>query len=531
MALLGAVFATAFLVRLFYCLEISRTPLFSLLMNDAASYDAWAREIAGGDWLGDKVFYQAPLYPYFLGAVYRIFGPDLFTVRLIQAAIGSITCVLTAAAGKRYFSLNAGAVAGFLMALYPPAVYFDVLIQKTVLALFFTALFLYIAGKGKDAPSGFVWLASGVCLGLLCLVRENALLLVFPAGLWIFWGYGDQSRRKRASWALAFFLGTALILMPVGIRNQVVGGRFFITTSQFGPNFYIGANPEANGMYMPLVEGRGMTEFEREDATRLAQEAEGRELTPAQVSRYWTGKALDFILSSPGHWAALMLQKSWLFWNATELPDTECQYTYEKHSRILGAIAENFHFGILLPLAVFGVCSAIRDRKSLGLLYVSAAGFFASTILFYVFARYRAPIIPILAIFAGAGLAGAAPMLMAWRIKQLALCLASALVIALLVNQPLPFKNQMTSMAFYNAGTTLYNQGRENVSIPYFREAIRLDPEFAFAHYNLALALERLGRNSEALVQYTQAVRLNPDADRHRIRLDMLRKKMNGADD
>ncbi|WP_073478330.1 tetratricopeptide repeat protein [Desulfatibacillum alkenivorans] len=531
MALLAAVFATAFLVRLFYCLEISRTPLFSLLMNDAASYDAWAREIASGAWLGDDAFYQAPLYPYFLGVLYKLFGPNLFVVRMVQIVLGAFTCVLTAQAGKWFFSPIAGAVAGFLMALYPPAVYFDVLIQKTVLALFFTALFLALAGRAIGDPSESRWLAAGSALGALCLVRENALLLVFLAGLWILLHFRGRGIKKSIALVAAFVLGVMLILAPAAIRNAAVGGEFVLTTSQFGPNFYIGNNPEANGMYMPLVEGRGMTEFEREDATRLAQEAEGRELTPAQVSRYWTSRALDFILSSPGHWAALMLQKSWLFWNATELPDTECQYTYEKHSRILGGLAENFHFGILPPLAVFGLCVGIRDRKSLGLLYVSAAGFFASTILFYVFARYRAPILPILALFAGAGLAGAAPMLMAWRIKPLALCLAPALVIALLVNQPLPFKHQMTARAFYNAGTALYNQGRENVSIPYFREAIRLDPEFAFAHYNLGLALERLGRNGEALIHYTQAVRLNPDADRHRIRLDMLRKKMNGADE
>ena len=35
------------------------------MMGDAQSYHAWAQEIAAGNWIGDDVFYQAPLYPYF----------------------------------------------------------------------------------------------------------------------------------------------------------------------------------------------------------------------------------------------------------------------------------------------------------------------------------------------------------------------------------------------------------------------------------------------------------------------------------
>ncbi len=35
-------------------------------MGDSRAYDEWARRIAAGDWIGREVFYQAPLYPYFL---------------------------------------------------------------------------------------------------------------------------------------------------------------------------------------------------------------------------------------------------------------------------------------------------------------------------------------------------------------------------------------------------------------------------------------------------------------------------------
>ena len=86
----------------------------------------------------------------------------------------------------------------------------------------------------------------------------------------------------------AFALGVALLLGPVVVRNYAVSGAVYLTTSQFGPNFYIGNNAAADGSYVPLRFGRGSPEFERVDATELAERAEGRTLTPGEVSSYWT---------------------------------------------------------------------------------------------------------------------------------------------------------------------------------------------------------------------------------------------------
>ena len=48
---------------------VSRT-----LMGDAFAYDGWARRIAAGDWLGRDVFYQSPLYAYWLAGIYGLGG-------------------------------------------------------------------------------------------------------------------------------------------------------------------------------------------------------------------------------------------------------------------------------------------------------------------------------------------------------------------------------------------------------------------------------------------------------------------------
>ena len=87
-ALPWLIFAVAFAIRLVHLWQIQPSPFFDVLLGDARGYDEWARRLAGGDWIGTEVFYQAPLYPYFLGGSTRSAGRDLFLVRLVQAALG-----------------------------------------------------------------------------------------------------------------------------------------------------------------------------------------------------------------------------------------------------------------------------------------------------------------------------------------------------------------------------------------------------------------------------------------------------------
>src|SRR5256885_14097850 len=69
---LAAVLLLAAGLRVGYLVELRGTPWWDRLVVDPEDYDAWARQIAAGDWLGGRAFYMDPLYPYVLGAPYRI---------------------------------------------------------------------------------------------------------------------------------------------------------------------------------------------------------------------------------------------------------------------------------------------------------------------------------------------------------------------------------------------------------------------------------------------------------------------------
>ena len=264
---LTAIGLVAFSLRFVYLSQIMGAPFSDLRLGDAEAYHQWAMRIAGGDWLGKEVFYQAPLYPYFLAVVYSVLGDGAAMVRLVQAAIGAGSCVLLAAAGIALFG-QWGAIAGAMLAIYPAAIFLDGLLEKTALVGFLTAALLYLLAarhrKGRE-------LLAGIVLGLLALTRENAILLAIPVLSWFLIG----ERRPARVAATAFLGGCALVLLPVAARNYAVGGEFHLTTSQFGPNFYIGNNAGARGLYDPLVPGRGNAEAEREDAFRLAEKRPG----------------------------------------------------------------------------------------------------------------------------------------------------------------------------------------------------------------------------------------------------------------
>ncbi len=510
------IFIVALAVRLLHLWQIQPSPFFDVLLGDAHGYDEWARRLAAGDWVGTEVFYQAPLYPYFVGVIYAVFGHDLLILRVVQALIGSASCVLLGLAGARLISRPVGAIAGFGLALYAPAIFFDGLIQKSVLDMFFVCLGLWLMARilsGGATPAN--WLALGLAIGGLALTRENAVVFVAVIAIWIIVrarnGTPPVGTRGTVRTLGTFAVGLAVVLLPVAARNYAVGGGFYLTTSQFGSNLYIGNNPTADGTYASIRFGRGAPEFERIDATEVAEEAVGHALSPNEVSSFWTGRVIGYITSQPVDWLRLMGRKVLLLVNATEMLDTESQESYAEWSRPLAILGWVGHFGVLVPLAVAGVFVTWPHRQHLWLLYAMTLAYAASVVVFYVFARYRFPLVPFLLLPAAAAIAGGHAF---WReasvrMRGLAVtAVAASLVVAYL---PLLSPTLMRSITETNLGTALRAAGRHDEAVAHHQRAIALAPDHAPAYNNLGASLRAAGRLDEAIAAYRQALALRPD--------------------
>jgi tetratricopeptide (TPR) repeat protein len=551
---LTSVFLCALAVRLLHVWQMRGTPFFDALMGDARGYDAWAQRLAAGDWIGHDVFYQAPLYPYFLGLVYTVFGRDLLFVRIVQAVIGSLSCVLVWYAANRLFSRRAGSVAGLLMAFYAPAIFFDALIQKSVLDVFFVSALIALVAKvnhrgfasntentkehqseGKRSSArpaqrtaieersnlralrvGFSSVVLiGVVAGCLALTRENALVIVAVLGVWVW--FTSERRRGRLTSVAVFATGVSLVLLPVAVRNYSVTGGFYLTTAQFGPNFYIGNHAGADGTYSSLRFGRGSPEYEQMDATELAQQALGRSLTPGEVSGYWTDRALDFISSQPLAWLRLTGRKMALLVNRREMLDTESQESHAEWSlplRILGPVT---HFGIVVPLAVLGAWIAWPMRSRLWVLYAIAVLYSASVVAFYVFARYRYPLVPLLVLFSSMALTETMRRGPSWsalrsrKRSQVAMLACTIALVAVVCNWPLLSSDLMRAITETNLGTALVESGRLPDGEARYRRAIEIRPDYAPAYNNLGVVLRAEGRLDEAIRTYEDGLRVRRD--------------------
>jgi tetratricopeptide (TPR) repeat protein len=511
-----AIFLAALTVRLVHLFQIRRAPFFALLMGDARSYHTWAQQIAAGDWIGRDVFYQAPLYPYFLGLVYTLSGETSpMMVRVWQAVIGSLACVLLGFAAWRLFSRQAGRAAGLMLAFYAPAIFFDGLIQKSVLDAFLVCLTLALLSRLLTQPGRPVaWLWVGVTLAFLTLSRENALVLAAAIIVWLLWSAREAaiSRLVHAAWLLA---GLAIVLLPVAARNRVVAGEFHLTTSQFGPNFYIGNNETSSGVYQPLRFGHGDPIYERQDATELAQQATGRTLTAGEVSGYWTRRALEYIRTRPGDWLELTGQKIALIWNSAEVADTEDELTYADWSLPLRVAGRIWHFGILAPLAAIGMWATWPRRGELAPLYLLPASYVLTLVAFAVMARYRYPLVPFLILLASAGVTNLGRLREATP-RRLIAGLVAIVAFAVFCNWPVYSMAEMRSITDANVGTELQAQGRFDDAIALYRAALARDPADALTYSNLGTALAAKGQLDAAIMQYQRAVDLAPnDADNH----------------
>ncbi len=580
----AGVFLAALVLRIIHLIAIRDFVCFDTLIGDAAGYDAWAKQLVRQGFAWDETFYQAPLYPYFLASVYALFGDGPWAVRVVQCVLGSVACVLVGLAAGRLLCNRAGLAAGLLLALYAPAIYFDGIIQKASVAFFLVSVLLYAVSRAVDGSSALRWGLVGGVIGLLALTRENALVFA-PAVLgWLIlrpvsideaggtvWcsqavGTGDSHglpatpadrathrmmrgdapvwRRRVWPASVAVVVGLMLALAPAMLHNSRCGGGLALTTFQSGPNFWMGNHARADGRYTPLIPGRETPEFERADATALAERATGKRLSPREVSDYWMGLALDDIRSAPVRWVGLMWKKWHLTWNRYEIPDTESYELYRGESPGLAMLGFVMHFGVLVPLACAGGVVLWDVRRRLTLIYLLAVSFAGAVAIFYVFGRYRFPLVPIVAIPAAGGLTWGMGLFRDQNWNKLAACGAVGLVAAVWCNWPVNPERELNAGQLGNLGATLASQGRLEeavvyfdravrmypdaprlrqfladglsltgrfgAAIPHYEAVVRIEPGRPNAHFNLAVALERIGRLADALGHYESAARANP---------------------
>lgn len=488
-------------VRLAHFLAFRRSALAAAPVLDAELYDGWARRIAGGDWLGEGVFYANPLYPYALGVIYRVGGASADLARLVQHAFGVATVVLIAWAARRAFGPGAALAAGLLAALYRPfLLYEDLLLTETLVVFLGAAALAACLGA---AAGGWRSLGAGMILGLGLLARPTFLPVAALAWL------AAASRRG----VVLAALGLGLAVAPVTLRNWLVAGEPVLITAHGGETLYVGNRIGADGSNLQPDFVRSGPLTEHEDFRREAARRLGREVGLAESSRYWQAQALREIAAAPGGWLQLMARKLGLLLHAYEKGDNE---DFETARALVWVEALPLPgYGLVFALAAVGAVTAARRRKRrpAALLALAALAYAASCLLIFVTARYRLPLaVPLLAL-AGAGIATLATARPVAR-RLLPAAGAAALVLAAL-HRPLPAgARNDPAIAAVNLGYLRERSGDLDGAAETYRRAIVLRPELPLAHFNLGVLERRRGNLAGAEAALRRALELDPrDAD------------------
>ncbi|MFH1688639.1 MAG: tetratricopeptide repeat protein [Candidatus Eisenbacteria bacterium] len=514
----GLIFGAAWALRLLYVVHLRGSPLADVPVLDELYHVEWARALAAGDWMGSSAFFRAPLYPYLLGAVFSLFGESLVVARVVQATYAALTPVAVYFLGRRVFDERVARLAAVVAAVYPFFIYFsnELLIVSLIVLLDVLMMTLFL--RADESPAGRRWFGAGLMMGVSALARPNVLVFLPVLFGWMWWRARQDAAEPRRSagrpaWGGAFrvaalrfvmvALGVAAAVLPVTLRNYVIDRDLVPIASQGGINFFIGNNASSDGASAVLpVLGES---WENEDAIRVAESQVGRKLKPSEVSGFWYGKAREFLLQNPGAAARLYVRKFVLFWDSFELANNKDIYFFGRMSPVFRWLSW-LGFGVIGPLAVLGMLVSVRRNSAAMLILLFVLSYMGGVLLFFVNARFRLPIVPMLILFASAGTLKLIELAGRRKVRKLAIALGVLAGVGIFVNHDF-YDTHVGDRAqtHMTLGRASAEHGEHEHAVTEYRRAIEISPGYAKAYNSMGLALEQLGRDDEALSAYMTA--------------------------
>jgi tetratricopeptide (TPR) repeat protein len=467
----------------------------------------------------------------FIAIVYRLFDGSLGALGVAQSVVGAGLCAMVAMLGRRWFGRPAGFLAGGFLAVNGPLIVVGDSVLAEGLLLFLVVLSLLLL----ESETFSLWraAASGASVGLAALVRPTALVL-FPVLLLVISLRRAESPQRRRAAAGLLAAATVATLAPVLVANWRATQSPFLVQGHGGLNFYIGNSPSGKG----VASGRFGGSWDA-----IAGEALRHGVTRASdQDRYYVRKALGEIRGKPLAYLRLLGRKLLLTFQAEEVRDSHSYYFFRDRIPLLRWLPG---FGFLFAFGVCGVVVAARTRRLPLSALAYLAAFTVTCVLLVVGTRYRMPIVPVAAAFAGLG---------AWRLIESfrlhffreASTLAAVLLVAGIASHVLrdPDDHRLAeewaftgnslareedvpraedayrralsedanfAPAWNGLGGILLERGNWRSAGQNFARAVAADPKNARAHSGLGLALEREGRLGDAARELRRARDLRPD--------------------
>jgi 4-amino-4-deoxy-L-arabinose transferase-like glycosyltransferase len=420
------IFAGALLLRAGYLLLISRTACLDINLDpisDMEAFHRWALTIAGGDWLGrgdfhpfhpwqiavatkqqwslwyGHVFHQEPFYPYLVAAIYLLAPREPFSVIVVQMLLGAAGCALTYLAARRLAPEGAALAAGILAVFYGPYLYYESLLLRDSFLIPLSALLLWLIGEAvaradaRDGTERRWWGGVGLTCGIFYLTKASILpfFLLLLAWRWLAARRGSPTGPGRWSTILLLAAGFTVALAPAVARNLWVGAPPMKITTRGPIELINGNNPWHGGIGWFDGNDRRVSVYAHDTLLR----ADGR-LVPTALSllRDWSARPLDL--------ARLQMVKAAYLFAPFEMPNNASYSYFRVNSALLRHGTLSFFW--ISPLALAGLIESARRWRVFIPVYLFLGSGIAITVVFYVIARFRAPLMPAILVLAGLGL-------------------------------------------------------------------------------------------------------------------------------
>jgi 4-amino-4-deoxy-L-arabinose transferase-like glycosyltransferase len=240
----------ALILRVLFTLFYPASPLAG---GDQLAFWSFGQGITEGNgfrsdfepWLADR----PPLYSYFLAGVFTLFGEREVAVFLVQSLIGAIASSLFYLCSVRILGDQRGLVAGVLFVILPHFLLFtkQILTEAIYIPMLVLLLVVLLLSDHLQSKSLY-WFIPGVLLGLIGLVRREALLPGFLIAIFGLWRTFRPTWSKVGIALVPMIVGVAVSTTPWILRNYGELGLPLLSSSA-GINFLVGNNPNGSGSY------------------------------------------------------------------------------------------------------------------------------------------------------------------------------------------------------------------------------------------------------------------------------------------
>jgi 4-amino-4-deoxy-L-arabinose transferase-like glycosyltransferase len=466
------------------------------LLGDEREYYSAAAILADGRgfaFVDQGLWVRAPLYIVVLGGIFRLFGPEMLPVWVMQTGLGLATIALVYLLARLCYERRAVArLAAVLCAVYLPfAAYAGLLLSETLFTVLLLVAFVGLTWHARRG--GWVSLAAaGAALGAGALTRGSALPFLAAVLVWALALTGWRDWRG-AAWRTVLVVGVALaVIAPWSARNLVVYKAIIPVETTGGYNFWLGA-----------MGGRNAGQIE----------ATLREI-PNQGERQSTAWARGWavVRDDPARFAAKAAKEAGDLWrlNFGAFERLVRGYGLGKVPPLwlgLTFALDDLLYIVALPLAVLGWCQWLRreDRWLFGLWLGYNC---ATAAIFFAINRFRLPLMPILLLLAARG---AVALVEWWRAGRdfpwgrprrwlapavMAIALVAIVLLTLAPDQYVVGARRWADAERMARGYALLRSGEAQEALATFE---RLPAEFYPRSTALAAAYHKLGQDERAL--------------------------------